>query len=533
MDADGDDDWGPTMAGEALGGEGGIMAGEALGGEWTEGEWAEGDWNGWGGLGGWAEGPQSPSGDWGASEQWGDSPRVSEHAAPPVDTTGPYFHKSDDVKAAIAGIIDAKDPSNLQEMTCAICRAPAFGEKRRTVCDHLFHAECVDTALRHDYKCPSCRLDFKKIAEPSPFQEVQHCVIRTLAEAKVDCPLGCGKEMSFERLEAHLCNEGDGCCPNAPYRCANDGCSAEFTRREKDEHANSCPWTIEVCDQCNGKLPRNALQKHMDEECPWRKITCDFCKTEGVIYCMMEDHFEKQCTGSMRILAELKGLAKESREVLTNARQEMRQMREQYEAVAQEHSELRTRADELGRRTDRGLEEIRQEIRLRIEGHQAFAAYHAESEGGRDVDATPGNMPRWLVQLYAEGAQARAALQERGHTVTGVPPVMRVKSSDAPHLAGRFQLLPLMRNDFFQWAWGPMLIYRGHDRRWKVAATAAEVDKERCVLVTAGQGKGRRPGKDDDRWCVVRQGCGALQELPSPGTSVRPDWGQPWDVDED
>ena len=77
-------------------------------------------------------------------------------------------------------------------------------------------------------------------------------------------------------------------CDNKDKGCQWEGLLKDF---EVGRHLSKCPYQIIGCsNECEAKIQRQELDRHLEEECPRRQFTCPFCKTCGEHRNITGDH---------------------------------------------------------------------------------------------------------------------------------------------------------------------------------------------------------------------------------------------------
>lgn len=73
------------------------------------------------------------------------------------------------------------------------------------------------------------------------------------------------------------------------------GCDWTGQLRYYEEHLVKCEYEDETCDDCNEKMQRRLLHKHITSECPNRMVQCEHCE-KGFAYCHTECHEDIECS---------------------------------------------------------------------------------------------------------------------------------------------------------------------------------------------------------------------------------------------
>ena len=96
--------------------------------------------------------------------------------------------------------IEAKLNSDNEDEECSICLEPLNlkGPLKSTgKCKHIFHAECLENVLKHDNKCPVCRIVIKKKFGPCPNGYMSIAKIKEICCEGYD---GCGTIIIFYQI---------------------------------------------------------------------------------------------------------------------------------------------------------------------------------------------------------------------------------------------------------------------------------------------------------------------------------------------
>eukprot|EP01062_Namystynia_karyoxenos_P018233 TRINITY_DN1677_c0_g1_i2.p1 TRINITY_DN1677_c0_g1~~TRINITY_DN1677_c0_g1_i2.p1 ORF type:complete len:418 (+),score=118.67 TRINITY_DN1677_c0_g1_i2:103-1356(+) len=209
------------------------------------------------------------------------------------------------------------EPACFKDFECPICHNHTFDNMAFTVCEHVFHQQCIDDAIERNPECPTCRKPLP--AGEERFKELPRPTRRMFNGVKVPCPQGCGDEREYETLRGHI----EDSCVNTPFRCDSEGCGQVFPRGAAIEHSRECLHMFVDCDQeCGEKVKRGELQRHKDAECTHRKVRCPHCHQEGVVFCKTDEHL-KECTGTALVkdIEQLKGMFAQMQQVIADQQQ--------------------------------------------------------------------------------------------------------------------------------------------------------------------------------------------------------------------
>eukprot|EP01062_Namystynia_karyoxenos_P018232 TRINITY_DN1677_c0_g1_i1.p1 TRINITY_DN1677_c0_g1~~TRINITY_DN1677_c0_g1_i1.p1 ORF type:complete len:488 (+),score=157.03 TRINITY_DN1677_c0_g1_i1:103-1566(+) len=211
------------------------------------------------------------------------------------------------------------EPACFKDFECPICHNHTFDNMAFTVCEHVFHQQCIDDAIERNPECPTCRKPLP--AGEERFKELPRPTRRMFNGVKVPCPQGCGDEREYETLRGHI----EDSCVNTPFRCDSEGCGQVFPRGAAIEHSRECLHMFVDCDQeCGEKVKRGELQRHKDAECTHRKVRCPHCHQEGVVFCKTDEHL-KECTGTALVkdIEQLKGMFAQMQQVIADQQQQI------------------------------------------------------------------------------------------------------------------------------------------------------------------------------------------------------------------
>ena len=142
-----------------------------------------------------------------------------------------------------------------ESLLCSICQEVAYKPEECSVCQSLFCSDCIKTWLEKKAKCP---LDC-----PPPFTSHKpHKVIRqALGALKYCCNFkanGCEEIITLDNLEKH-----EGKCNFSMIKCPfSNECSAEFLRKECDEHQKICEFFLLRCEKCDFEIKRKDFNSH-------------------------------------------------------------------------------------------------------------------------------------------------------------------------------------------------------------------------------------------------------------------------------
>lgn len=142
-----------------------------------------------------------------------------------------------------------------ESLICGICQEVPFRPEECATCQNIFCSECISKWLEKKTKCPfDC---------PPPYQGTKpHKLIRqALGSLKYRCinqENGCEEIICLDSLAKH-----EGKCAFAKIKCPfSQECSAEFLRKELEEHEKFCEFVLLKCEKCRFDLNRKELKTH-------------------------------------------------------------------------------------------------------------------------------------------------------------------------------------------------------------------------------------------------------------------------------
>lgn len=142
-----------------------------------------------------------------------------------------------------------------ESLICGICQEVPFRPEECTTCQNIFCSECISKWLEKKTKCPfDC---------PPPYQGTKpHKLIRqALGNLKYRCinqENGCEETICLDSLMKH-----EAKCGFAQIKCPfSQECSAEFMRKEMEEHEKVCEFVLLKCEKCHFDLKRKDLKSH-------------------------------------------------------------------------------------------------------------------------------------------------------------------------------------------------------------------------------------------------------------------------------
>lgn len=141
----------------------------------------------------------------------------------------------------------------VHQLTCSICMEawPRLFESR--CCAALACERCAGRAP----PCPTCQAS-EAAWTFSP------ALSRLVSALRLDCPLGCGEDVTVAELERHK----GSVCQSALVSCPHAQCQVKVRRRHQSRHKAECPYTRALCDpqRCQVCAERVAQGRVADEE---------------------------------------------------------------------------------------------------------------------------------------------------------------------------------------------------------------------------------------------------------------------------
>lgn len=173
-----------------------------------------------------------------------------------------------------------------EDYICQICQLP-LKQAILTRCGHRFCKECLDEYFRRkqEPECPCDREKLDKDKDIFPDKATE----RRIRSYIVKCPCaGCQWTGELCDIEAHEEN-----CPHKIIECPSHNCDTKLARGSVDKHLRtSCRWRIVHCPYCSQSHPKSEENLH-NEVCPMYPITCACRKV--IPRLQMPDHLEAEC----------------------------------------------------------------------------------------------------------------------------------------------------------------------------------------------------------------------------------------------
>ena len=134
--------------------------------------------------------------------------------------------------------------------------------------------------LEKKYECPSCD---EVLRYPVLFEECGHRVCSHCFESEIKradnrrCPVDRGKiDVDSARIDKAFNQE----IIALEVKCSNHewGCKWEGEYQQILEHLENCEYGDILCvNDCGAKFQKRFLQKHLDKDCPKKIIACSYC----------------------------------------------------------------------------------------------------------------------------------------------------------------------------------------------------------------------------------------------------------------
>lgn len=186
-----------------------------------------------------------------------------------------------------------------EDLTCPICLHVHREPVLTSCCGNHFCLSCVEQVRHEQRPCPLCNaknfttmLDkyfarkvnelqvwcqHRKMGCPwqgsvSDLERHLDCTSGNCEFMRIDCPYFCGDSLNFYELESHK-----KLCPHRPYLCKFCGYNGTYEGM-CTKHWSVCDKYPVPCTNNCGRLdiPREALSKHLQEECSLNEKKCEF-----------------------------------------------------------------------------------------------------------------------------------------------------------------------------------------------------------------------------------------------------------------
>ncbi|EGC38740.1 hypothetical protein DICPUDRAFT_28127, partial [Dictyostelium purpureum] len=223
-----------------------------------------------------------------------------------------------------------------ESFVCHIC-FDTYYKKEVYQCKkgHCYCEECWKESLKNKKECMQCRTQVNSFHELSRNTEVErlllktwvHCpyffrnIIRVDESEKLieDNSSGCNEIIILEKLDNHIENcsfrfvkckyHEKGCkdkirynqneihISKCEYRSLNcKYCSNVYLLKTIEQHYLECPSMLIDCKECNEKIKREEMDKHLDKECQEVIISCKFLQfgcNDKIKRKNLENHFDQ------------------------------------------------------------------------------------------------------------------------------------------------------------------------------------------------------------------------------------------------
>ncbi|XP_013383919.1 RING finger protein 151 [Lingula anatina] len=140
---------------------------------------------------------------------------------------------------------------------CVICQDVLQDPRVLPHCDHAFCAECCETWLKTNNRCPVCRSS----AELGNLRQMSSEARDKLDHVTLSCDnydSGCTAVMRIPQRSSHL-----AVCPFTKVNCPNKECTDTFLRHQQRAHAVTCKYRIVSCGQgCGLKMAHVDKKEH-------------------------------------------------------------------------------------------------------------------------------------------------------------------------------------------------------------------------------------------------------------------------------
>ena len=191
------------------------------------------------------------------------------------------------------------DESPQEILICKICLLASRDPYLSVCCGHVFCKSCIDSAKQNTAivkACPVCRnQEFTTVVNKQVDRLVKSLHIFCTNKGKgckwqgelndinnhlhsgdgcqyedILCTNECGKVIQRCNLKSHL----DSDCPHQKSHCLY--CHIKIEHKLYSKHKKECPkFPVPCPNKCKiGNMPRENLQKHLDDECMLQNVKC-------------------------------------------------------------------------------------------------------------------------------------------------------------------------------------------------------------------------------------------------------------------
>lgn len=154
-----------------------------------------------------------------------------------------------------------------EDFECAICYN-TLSLPLTLPCGHTFDLECLAECCnrRPAFPCPMCRTNTSKALLRTSNVDATKWIAITQMQFK--CTTGeCMWRGTLTDARSHAIT-----CMHTPVPCDNAGCKVVTTRQDHLDHAESCPFRMEICGTCFHPFARNS--GHFPNKCPEVRTRC-------------------------------------------------------------------------------------------------------------------------------------------------------------------------------------------------------------------------------------------------------------------
>jgi phage FluMu protein Com len=148
--------------------------------------------------------------------------------------------------------------------------------------------------------CPSCRFILKDaIQTEEGIRFCKSCCEEIQNSPSNTCPVSGTRIGKNEEIHPDIAVRRE--VERLPVKCMNSEEGCPWVGKLKDHettHKLECLYVTEPCPMgCGKKLSKNDIQAHLDTKCPLRKVNCQFCREtftardyDVILICSFEPH---------------------------------------------------------------------------------------------------------------------------------------------------------------------------------------------------------------------------------------------------
>lgn len=143
--------------------------------------------------------------------------------------------------------VDKFDPPPDPDLICCICHS-VLDTPRLSPCNHVFCKLCIETWLKRQDTCPTCR----DMTLESDLRPVIPMVQNVLNRLNMICDYrsnGCDKKVMLEYYLNHIEN-----CDYQMLKCRFAKCGQSFLRKECKTHEDDCKYREVKCNRDCGLM---------------------------------------------------------------------------------------------------------------------------------------------------------------------------------------------------------------------------------------------------------------------------------------